>query len=186
MFDFSKLGFTEEDLLVITDTQVDFVTGKLGNKDIQEIIPHIVELINVFPGTKVYTMDTHDENYPNTQEGRNLDIIHTVIGTEGWEIVPEIKCLITDRDLVVQKYGFGSKYLFHMLEGKHFRRIYFVGCDTGYCVITNAVSSKTADPEAEIYIIEPLCACATKETHDTAIKAMETMQIYIIRKEDMI
>lgn len=177
----SKLDFSTNDLLVVVDTQNDFVTGVLGNDEAPRIIPGIAALVKIFPGKKAFTKDTHDDDYLNTQEGKRLPIVHTKIGTWGWELVDDIKELVTDDDLVIQKYGFGSTYLFEAVMRNSFRRIWFVGLDTGYCVISNAVAAKTADPEAEIHVIEPLCRCATKETHNVAIKAMETMHIVIDR-----
>lgn len=31
-------------------------------------------------------MDTHDDNYLNTQEGRKLPLKHCIKGTDGWKI----------------------------------------------------------------------------------------------------
>ena len=38
----------------------------------------------------MYTRDTHDENYLNTQEGSKLPVEHCILGTQGWELHPEI------------------------------------------------------------------------------------------------
>ena len=180
---FEQFNFSPDDLLIVVDAQNDFVNGVLRNEHAQKIIPGIAALFKIFPGRKFCTKDTHDENYLDTQEGKRLPIEHTIVGTHGWQLVDEIKELITDDDLIINKYTFGSTYLFEALMRHHYNRIYFVGLDTGYCVISNVVLAKTADPEAEVHVIEPLCACATKESHDTAIKAMETMHVVIDRIE---
>ena len=178
---FDSLGFDPDDLLVVVDMQNDFVTGALGTKRAQEIVPGIVELVKFFPGRKDFTKDTHDENYLDTQEGRNLPILHTQIGKWGWDIVPTIKALITDRDLVIQKYGFGSTYFFESIQRCSYKRVWFVGLCTDKCVISNAVAAKVADPEIEVHIIEPLCGGVTKELHDNAINAMAALQMVIHR-----
>ena len=104
----TSLKFTNRDLLLIIDVQNDFVSGVLGTKRAQALIPDIAQFIRDFPGKKIFTMDTHQENYLSTQEGRNLPIIHTVEGTHGWELIDEIKALVTDEDIVFRKKAFGS------------------------------------------------------------------------------
>ena len=104
----TSLKFTNRDLLLIIDVQNDFVSGVLGTKRAQALIPDIAQFIRDFPGKKIFTMDTHQENYLSTQEGRNLPIIHTVDGTHGWELIDEIKALVTDEDIVFRKKAFGS------------------------------------------------------------------------------
>ena len=39
----------------------------------------------------VYTLDTHGEDYPDTQEGRKLPVKHCIKGTPGWELIPGIR-----------------------------------------------------------------------------------------------
>ena len=73
-------------ILVVVDIQNDFVDGRLGTKEAMKIIPYVKEKIENFDGEVVYTMDTHDENYLHTQEGRNLPLKHCIKGTYGWEI----------------------------------------------------------------------------------------------------
>lgn len=181
MFDFSKLNFSKNDLLVVIDAQVDFMTGILSNEHTKKIIPDIAKLIEIFPGQKVFTKDTHLSNYLDTREGKYLPVIHTELGAPGWQLVPEIQEHVTTADLIIAKNTFGSVDLSQHIHNHHYPNIYFVGVDTGYCVISNVIMANSADPETNIHVIEPLCACATKESHETAIKAMENMFIDIIR-----
>ena len=60
-------------LLVVVDMQNDFIDGSLGTKEAQEIVPKVIEKIKNFDGIIVATMDTHDENYLSTQEGKKMD-----------------------------------------------------------------------------------------------------------------
>ncbi len=39
----------------------------------------------------MYTLDTHGEDYPDTQEGRKLPVKHCIKGTPGWELIPELE-----------------------------------------------------------------------------------------------
>lgn len=55
--------------LVVVDMQNDFVDGALGTKEAQNIVPKVVKKIHSFHGGIMYTQDTHDPNYLNTQVG---------------------------------------------------------------------------------------------------------------------
>ena len=61
-------------LLVVIDMQNDFITGALGNKECQAVVPAVAAKVKSAEGNAniVYTLDTHMEDYMNTQEGRNL------------------------------------------------------------------------------------------------------------------
>ena len=78
-------------LLVVIDMQIDFISGALGTPEAEAIVPAVAQKIQAFPGDVVYTRDTHQENYLETQEGRNLPVVHCVQGTPGWEIHPEAR-----------------------------------------------------------------------------------------------
>ena len=73
-------------ILVVIDVQNDFVDGRLGTKEAIDMIPSLKEKIKNFDGEIIYTMDTHDDNYLNTQEGRKLPVKHCIKGSNGWEI----------------------------------------------------------------------------------------------------
>ena len=74
-----------------------------------------VEEAKAMGKTVVFTLDTHEENYMETQEGRNLRA-HCIRDTEGWELVPELRKLAAGCRLV-EKPTFGSTVLAH-LAGK--------------------------------------------------------------------
>lgn len=172
--------FGAQDLLVVVDMQEDFVNGSLGTKEAQKIVPDVVEFIKGFPGRKVYTKDTHTAAYLSTQEGRNLPVEHTIRGTGGWELVSEIRALVTQQDTIIEKGGFGSLTIADIVQKTHCENIYFIGVCTGICVISNAVIAKAADPEAVVHIVKALCACVSPESHETAISAMRLLQMDII------
>ena len=68
--------------LVVVDMQNDFVDGALGTKEAQEMLPRLVEkLQNLDSNTDIFfTQDTHKENYLETQEGKNLPVVHSRLG----------------------------------------------------------------------------------------------------------
>ena len=61
------------DLLVVVDMQRDFVSGALGSEQARAIVPAVAARIQQAKAENtqvVFTLDTHEENYMNTREGR--------------------------------------------------------------------------------------------------------------------
>ena len=139
-------------LLIVVDMQNDFVTGVLGTKEAQMIVPDMVEYIKSFDGQIVFTRDTHDENYLSTEEGKKLPVVHCIKGTEGWEIIPELQFLTKDRD-IYDKPSFGSLALADTLRSTSFSEIQLCGVCTGICVISNAILAKAAEPDTPVKVL---------------------------------
>ena len=76
--------------LIVIDMQNDFVTGALGTTEAQGIAPAVVEAARAFDGEVLFTLDTHGEDYPETQEGKNLPVPHCIKGSKGWQLIPEL------------------------------------------------------------------------------------------------
>lgn len=73
-------------LLIVIDMQNDFIDGALGTEEAVKIVPNVAAKIREYResgGTVVFTRDTHQENYLQTQEGKNLPVVHCVEGTAG-------------------------------------------------------------------------------------------------------
>ena len=100
-------------ILVVIDVQNDFVDGKLGTQEAINMIPKLKEKIKNFDGEIIYTMDTHDDNYLNTQEGRKLPIKHCIKGTDAWKIREGI---YKENCKIFEKAGFGSSDLVEYLK----------------------------------------------------------------------
>lgn len=164
--------------LVVVDMQNDFVTGCLGSKEAVAIVPDMVEYVKKFDGTVVFTQDTHQENYMETQEGKKLPVPHCIKGTEGWEIIPELK-EIAAGCTVFEKPTFGSTELARALAKENPDEVEFIGVCTGICVLSNATLLKAFAPEIPIKVNAKYCACVTPATHETALAAMQTCQIEI-------
>lgn len=178
-------------ILVIVDEQIDFTAGVLGNAECKATIPNVVDLVNSKDFDEIYmTRDTHNDNYLNTQEGRNLPVEHCIENTDGWNICEEIMTTVshnykTPNIHIVDKYTFGSLYLANLLRDRYCIdqeevEITLCGVCTGICVISNALLIKAALPESKISVVEKACACVTPESHKTAIDAMRMCQINII------
>lgn len=177
-------------ILVVVDMQNDFTTGVLGNQECAAAIVPVADLIrNGGYDIVAATRDTHGEDYLNTQEGKNLPVVHCVKGTEGWEIVPKIREALEEisggrQPLVFDKPTFGStllaEYLRKQYEEDRNLEIDFVGVCTGICVISNVALAKAFCPEAKVSVIGSACACVTPESHETALNAMKTFQVAVV------
>ena len=74
-------------LLVVVDMQNDFIDGSLGTKEAVAIVDNVIAEIAKYDTKDIFaTRDTHPENYLETQEGKNLPVVHCVKGTDGWQI----------------------------------------------------------------------------------------------------
>lgn len=167
-------------LLVVVDMQNDFVTGCLGTKEAQEITGAVAEYVKGFDGEVVFTRDTHGEDYMNTQEGKKLPVPHCLKDSEGWEIVPELKDL-ADKEKIFDKPTFGSTELAEYVKNGNYDEVTLIGVCTGICVMSNALLIKAFNIEVPVKVIADLCACVTPDTHQTALDAMATCQVEIVR-----
>lgn len=168
-------------LLVVVDMQKDFVTGCLGTEAAQAIVKDVAQYVREFDGDVMATKDTHLDNYLETQEGRKLPVPHCIKGTVGWEIVDDIAEALEEAKAVVLEKGiFGSVDLGEVVKNAGYDEVVLVGVCTGICVISNAIAVRMFSPETTVQVVKDLCACVTPETHQTAIAAMQNLQIDII------
>jgi len=172
--------------LIVVDMQNDFIDGSLGTKEAQAIVPAVVERIRrAREGgeTVIATMDTHEQNYLQTREGRLLPVPHCIRDTEGWRIRPEVARLLGGC-VSLEKPTFGSMNLFGLLcqlsGGDQKPEIELIGLCTDICVVSNALLLKAAFPEAEISVRRDCCAGVTPEKHEAALQTMASCQISIV------
>lgn len=170
------------ELLVVVDMQTDFVDGALGTKEAQNIVENVVSKVKSAKECGkdiIFTMDTHQENYSETQEGKKLPIAHCIKGSKGWEIIPQLRELTQDC-MILEKPSFGSTQLAHIAAREQYERIELVGLCTDICVISNAMILKSSLPEAEIFVDANCCAGVSPESHRNALEAMKMCQIEIL------
>ena len=168
-------------ILIIVDMQHDFIDGALGTKEAVAIVPGVKEKIENFDGVVLFTRDTHETYYLDTQEGKKLPVPHCIRDTEGWQIRSELDALRKTEP--IDKETFGSTdlagELVAMNEDNEIESITFVGLCTDICVISNALLAKASLPEVPIIVDAKCCAGVTPESHENALKAMEVCQIQI-------
>ena len=166
-------------VLVVVDMQNDFVDGALGTKEAVAIVPNVVKKIQNFDGKIIFTRDTHEDNYMETQEGKNLPVPHCIRGTKGWELNPQIETL--RKEDTIDKPSFGSLELGEYLKTlSDVESVEFVGICTDICVISNVMITKAALPEVPVIVDASCCAGVTPESHKNALEAMKMCQVQVM------
>lgn len=167
--------------LIVVDMQKDFVDGALGTGEAVAIVPKVAEKIRGFEGEIFATLDTHFENYLQTNEGRHLPVTHCVKDTDGWKIDKAVAAALDEKGYTaVEKYTFGAERLPEIIKkaacGEEFD-ITLIGLCTDICVVSNALLLKAHFPEANIAVDPACCAGVTPQAHDAAIATMQSCQI---------
>lgn len=100
----------ETKLLIVVDMQNDFINGSLGTPEAQAIVPNVVKKIENWDGKIICTMDTHNEDYLSTMEGKKLPVEHCIKNTHGWEIPARITRIINANEnaATIEKRTFGA------------------------------------------------------------------------------
>ena len=172
-------------LLVVVDMQNDFIDGSLGTKEAVAIVDNVIAEIAKYDTKDIFaTRDTHPENYLETQEGKNLPVVHCVKGTDGWQVNEKVKTALKDA-VVIDKPTFGSKILAEeitKIAEKEDITVTLVGLCTDICVISNAILLKAFYPEIPIFVDASACAGVTPQSHKNALEAMKVCQIDIVNE----
>lgn len=170
-------------VLVVIDMQNDFINGSLGTNEACEIVDNVEKKIKSYPAENIYaTRDTHFENYSETNEGRNLPVIHCIKNTKGWQINDKVAMALRGAT-IIDKPTFGSLELAEILKEENEREeieIELVGLCTDICVVSNALILKALMPEINISVDSKCCAGVTPESHRAALETMKMCQIEVI------
>lgn len=168
--------------LIVVDMQKDFVTGVLGTREAQQILPAVADKVRSFEGQVIITRDTHQSDYMQTQEGKNLPVPHCIEGSEGWQLVDVLEEIRVERNLpVYDKVTFGcpelARDLVKAVEQEPIESIELIGVCTDICVVSNALTIKAHLPEVPIYVDPACCAGVTPQAHEAALATMKSCQI---------
>lgn len=178
--------------LVVVDMQVDFINGSLGSAEAEAIVPAAVKRICNFDGKIAATLDTHKQDYLNTQEGSALPVPHCVKYTPGWALDGRVAAALYSKGFrAIEKQTFGSETLLAFLEGDIDQlgrcidtcepaEITVIGLCTDICVVSNALLLKSHFPEARIFVDSKCCAGVTPQKHEAALEVMRSCQIRIL------
>lgn len=180
---------TKHNLLVVVDMQNDFITGCLGSRPAEEIVPQVSNFIRRWKDKIIVTRDNHLNNAEGYIE-KNYFPTHCVRGEKGAELHDLVRKPLNAKPLndveVVCKdtFAFNPEYIywgdicgdsFAELDtaADYIDTIYICGLVTDICVISNALMLRSTFPKNRIVVLEDLCAGTSYEAHDNALQIME-------------
>ena len=167
-------------VLIVIDMQKDFIDGALGSPAAQAIVnptkDRIADAI-VNGEAIIYTKDTHDNNYMNTNEGKHLPVPHCIGGTDGWMIPSDI---YVEGCKVICKPTFGFLNWASVEEIMNADEIEIVGLVTNICVMSNALMLKALRPEAKISVNLNCTAATSDDAFKASIEIFKSCQIELI------
>lgn len=170
-------------ILVVIDMQNDFIDAALGTKEAVSIVEAVKDKIRSYPAEDVIaTMDTHGENYMDSQEGKYLPVPHCIKGSDGWQIRSDIAGLLTGAK-IYEKPTFGSTALaadLRAVSEQEEIELELIGLCTDICVVSNALLLKACMPEVKISVDAACCAGVTPEKHLAALETMRSCQIQVV------
>lgn len=162
--------------LIVVDMQKDFIDGSLGTKEAQAIVGPVEQKIKEYKerGDEIiFTRDTHQKNYLETNEGKHLPVVHCIEGTDGWKIPEQLQ---VSGAIYIDKPSFGymnwSEYQLEEVE--------IIGLCTDICVVSNALIIKATYPEIRVSVDARCCAGVTPESHQAALTTMKMCQIDVM------
>ena len=167
-------------LLIEVDMQKDIIDGSLGSPEAVAIVPKVKRKIEEYRAAGdevIFTLDTHEENYLDTHEGKKLPVAHCIRGTAGWELDDSLKEF---QGTSFEKNTFGSAVLGEYVKEREYESIELVGLCTDICVISNALLVKAFLPETPVIVDSSCCAGVTEKSHENALEAMRVCQIEIL------
>lgn len=162
--------------LIVIDMQNDFIDGALGTPEAQAIVPNVKKKIEEYKARGdeiIFTRDTHQSNYLETNEGKHLPVEHCIEGTHGWQIAEGLE---VPNCSYIDKPTFGWTHWIN----RYFEEIELVGLCTDICVVSNAMILKATFSEINITVDASCCAGVTPESHKAALTTMKMCQINVI------
>lgn len=162
--------------LIVVDMQKDFIDGALGTKEAVSIVENVKNKIAEYRKNGdeiIFTRDTHQADYLNTNEGKHLPVVHCVEGTDGWQIPEELQ---------VQDAVYINKPTFGYLNWKDYdlEEVELIGLCTDICVVSNALLIKAQYPEITVKVDASCCAGVTPESHEAALLTMKMCQVEVL------
>ena len=162
--------------LIVVDMQKDFIDGALGTKEAVAIVDNVKKKIAMYQENGdeiIFTRDTHQENYMETNEGKHLPVVHCIEGTDGWKIGEGLE---VEGALYIDKPSFG----YMNWKDYDLEEVEIIGLCTDICVVSNALIIKATFPEIKVTVDASCCAGVTPETHKAALTTMKMCQVEVI------
>ena len=165
--------------LIVVDMQKDFIDGALGSKEAVAIVENVKNKIAQYQENGdeiIFTRDTHQTDYLNTNEGKNLPVEHCIQGTDGWKIQEGLE---VPGAIYIDKPTFG----YMNWKDYNLEEVEMVGLCTDICVVSNALIIKATYPEIQVSVDASCCAGVTPESHMAALTTMKMCQVKVTGEE---
>ena len=162
--------------LIVVDMQKDFIDGYLGTKEAVAIVENVKRKIAQYKENGdeiIFTRDTHQQNYLETNEGKHLPVVHCIEGTEGWKIAEGLE---VPEAIYIDKPSFG----YMNWKDYHLEEVEIVGLCTDICVVSNALIIKATYPEIKVVVDASCCAGVMPESHRAALMTMKMCQVEVV------
>lgn len=172
-------------LLSVGDYQNDFIDGSLGfpsAEKLDSLIANKIEAYRAVGGDILFTLDTHEQNCLNTQEGRNWPVPHCIRGTDGHKLYGKIAEMQRPEDKVIEKPNFASKELMNYLHGKEYETIEVTGLVSNICVISNVVAAKGDLPDVPIILDAMYIGSDDAKLHEEVLDIIENPQVKVLNR----
>lgn len=161
-------------LLAIIDYQNDMVSGSLGfpsAKQLEAVIAHKIRACRKEGADILFTLDVH---YDQAYEEK-----HRLPAGWGWALYGQIAGLREPQDKVICKHSYGSLDFLKALQAGRYDYIELCGVTTNLCVMSAAILSRAALPEAFIYIDPDAVAAPDGALHRQALAVMQSTGVII-------
>ena len=169
-------------LLIVVDFQNDFVDGALGFDGADKLEDKICDRIKKARKDNeqiIFTFDTHEENYLNTQEGKFLPVEHCIKGSNGHKLYGKVAELVEKEDILIEKPTFGSIELCDYLKEHQFSEIELCGLVSNICILSNAILAKTFNPEATVIVDENLTDSFDEKLNKETFDILKGVQVVV-------
>lgn len=166
--------------LVVVCYQNDHVIGRMGSKYAKMIEKNIVNKIEEaldYNDEIFFIMDSFEEGFFKTPEGKKYPIKHCIRGSKGAELYGKTESYLSKGHVFVKR-TYGSDGLYNSLRG--FDEVELCGVETHLSVLANAIIARTANPSANVKVCRNSVAGKDSDLAEQALTIMESMGIEVV------
>ena len=158
--------------VILVDMLNDFVTGSLKCDRAQHIIPNLKRLVEAARLNGVAVVYSNDAHYPQDHEVVARWGSHAIKGTEGAEVVPELKPKAEDYVVDKRTYsGFYETGLDPLLRSLGVKTVVLTGLHTNMCVRHTAADAFFRG--YKIVVATDSVEAFTQEDQESGLKYLE-------------
>ncbi len=175
--------------IIVIDMLNDFVTGKLEVERTKYIIPNLKRMVEAARDNKIPVIYCNDAHYPQDVEVTRKWGNHAIKGTEGAQVIPELKP--AKEDYVVEKRTYSGFYetgldplLRSLCKDEGVKTVILGGLHTHMCVRHTAADAFFRG--YRIIVVKDGVEAFTRKDHEEGLKYLENVYNAKIMKADEI